>query len=122
MALALGIIPQWQFSQDPAVNYNLNPVMTFPPGMNQLTVQPINNVVPSGDRDLQGLPLFRRTSRNGVRGLGITMANWMKPAAAGAGISGLFDSWAWTNRKWLVMGGLGLLGIGAALVATKVLR
>lgn len=30
-------------------------------------------------------------------------------------LAGVFDSWAWTNRKWLVIGGVGL--IGAALLA-----
>lgn len=143
MATVLGIIPQWQFSQDPAVNYNLNPHMAFPVGMNQLTVQPINNVVPSGDRDLQGLGA--RTSWWGKRystcppgcaplatggcdcadasrtmnGLGITMASYLQP---GAGVKGVFDSWWWTNRKWIAFGAIGVLGLAVAAVATKVLR
>ncbi len=107
MAISLGLIPQWQFSQNPAVNWNLNPNMAFPVGMNQLTVQPINNVVASGDSNLQGL--------------GITMAEWAQP---GVGVKGLaiFESGWWQNRKWIVLGVLGVLGIGAAAVATKVLR
>lgn len=107
MALSLGIIPSWQFSQDPAVNLNLNPHMTFPVGMNQLTVQPINNVVASGDSNLQGL--------------GITMARYAQP---GVGVKGLgfFDSWWWNNRKWVAFGALGALGLAVAGVATKVLR
>lgn len=111
MALTLGIIPQWQFSQDPAVNYNLNPNLTFPVGMNQLTVQPINNVVASGDANLQGL--------------GITMADWAnKPVAVPGGVAGLavFDSWWWNNRKWIAFGALGILAIAIGAVATKALR
>ncbi len=150
MALTLGLIPQWQFSHDPAINFNLNPHLMFPAGMNQLTVQPINNVVQSGDRDLQGRRLGARSwfgakrgtcppgcaplrdgtcecydvarTPSAMNGLGITMAEWMKPAAAGAGISGVFDSWWWTNRKWLAFGAIGILGLAVAGVATKVLR
>lgn len=32
----------------------------------------------------------------------------------------VFDSWAWANRKWLVLGGVGLLG-SLGLVATVAL-
>lgn len=105
--MALALIPSWQFSEDPAVNINLNPHLTFPPGMNQLTVQPINNVVPSGDANLQGL--------------GITMASYEQ---RGVGVKGLgvFDTWWWNNRKWIAFGALGVLGLVVAGVATKVLR
>jgi hypothetical protein len=37
----LGLIPAWQFSQNPADNPLLTPYMTYPPGMNQSTGQPI---------------------------------------------------------------------------------
>lgn len=107
MAITLGLVPQWQFSQNPAVNRNINPHLMFPVGMNQLTVQPINNLTPSGDANLQGL--------------GITMAQY---TTKGVGVKGLgiFDTWWWNNRKWLAFGTLGVLAIGAAAVATKVLR
>ena len=107
MAQVLGLIPQWQFSQDPRVNFNLNPHLTFPVGMNQLTVQPINNVVPSGDTNLQGL--------------GITMAQYTKPGVGVKGL-GIFSTWWWNNRKWIAFGALGVLGLAIAGVATKVLR
>jgi len=35
---------------------------------------------------------------------------------------GLFDSAWWTNRKWIALGVLGSLGVGAAVIATKYLR
>jgi len=33
---------------------------------------------------------------------------------AGLGLFEIFDSWAWRNRKWLVLGGLGLGFVGVA--------
>ena len=107
---SLGIIPSWQFSDDPAVNpVTWNPHLKIPEGMSQSSIQPFHPDIPqSGDANLQGL--------------GITMANWMQPAAAGAGISGVFDSFWWTHRKWIAIGAISLLGIGIALFATKVLR
>jgi hypothetical protein len=103
MAISLGLIPSWQFSQDPAINIGLNPRMAFPVGMNQLTVQPINNVIPSGD------------------GLGTPIARYL-PKAVGVPGLGFFDSTWWVNRKWLALGILGVLGIGTAALAAKTLR
>lgn len=39
-------------------------------------------------------------------------------------LSGLevFDSWAWLNRKWLVLGGIGLLGAAGAIGAVALLK
>lgn len=108
MALTLGIIPSWQFADTNPPNFNINPHLTFPVGMNQLTVQPINNVVPSGDANLQGL--------------GITMAQYATPGVGVKGLRGVFDSWWWRNRKWVAFGTLGALGLAVAGVATKVLR
>lgn len=90
--IQLGMIPSWQFSDDPAVNSRINPHVKFPPGWNQMTVQPVGTYIQSGDPSLSGL-----------RG-------------------GFFDSWLWTNRKTVGVGvfGLGLLGIAA--LAAKILR
>jgi len=107
MALSLGIIPQWQFSQDPAINPGINAHLTFPVGMNQLTVQPINNVVPSGDASLQGL--------------GITMARYLPPGVGVKGL-GVFETWWWKNRKWIAFGSLGALALTLGALATRVLR
>lgn len=92
------MIPDWQFSSDPLVNININPHVKIPVewANGQLTVQP-------------------------VTGLGITMAHWQPPRAdLGAGI--VFDSWAIRNRKWLVIGGLGLMGLAALAGLGVVLR
>lgn len=37
----LGMIPAWQFSQDPAVNFHLNPHVKYPDGWSQMTPQPV---------------------------------------------------------------------------------
>lgn len=108
MAITLGIIPSWQF--DPSNTINMNQHLTFPPGMNQLTVQPINNVVPSGDANLQGL--------------GTPMATWLQPAVGvpRKQLGNVFTTWWFTNRKWLMIGAASILGVGAAVVAGKVLK
>jgi hypothetical protein len=106
MALHLGLIPSWQFSMDPAVNPRINPHLVFPVGMNQLTVQPINNVVPSGEAQL-----------------GTPIATFLQPAVGvPKQLGNIFTTWWWNNRKWLAVGVASLLGVGAAVVAGKVLK
>lgn len=78
-----GLIPSWQYSADPGVNIKLNPNVKFPPGWNQMTVQP-------APMQLSGMEVF--------------------------------DSWAWLNRKWLVLGGVGLLGAAGIVGAVALLR
>lgn len=41
---------------------------------------------------------------------------------AGPNLGGMFDSWAWTHRKGLVLGGIGLLGLAALGLFGSVLR
>ncbi len=107
----LGIIPDFQFYNPPyspegyLVNSHLQFTQSVP---NQLTVQPVGPYVTSGDANLQGL--------------GVTMVHDLPLAAAGAGISGVFDSWWWQNRRWLAVGAISLLGLGAIGIATKVLK
>lgn len=84
----LGLIPDWQFSSDPAINPKINPHVSFPAGVTQTTVQPIG-------------PFWQ-------------------PAPPQLG--GLFDSWAWTNRKPIVIGGVGLLALGLLFGASALLK
>lgn len=91
--LHLGMIPDWQFSNDPAVNRRINPNVVFPAGWNQMTVQPVGTYINSGDP----------ASLSGLRG-------------------GFFDSWIWTNRKSVGVGILGAGIIGLAALAAKFLR
>jgi hypothetical protein len=56
MAISLGLIPSWQFSQDPAVNFNLNPKLSFPAGMTQQTSQPVAGALVSSNG--AGLGIF----------------------------------------------------------------
>lgn len=86
----LGLIPAWQFSDDPAINPKINPHVQFPEGWNQMTVQP------------QG-------------------AFWQPPQVNLGGL-GIFDSWAWNNRKPLVLGGLLLFATAAIFGVGKFLR
>jgi len=46
----------------------------------------------------------------------------MAPPASLEGLASIFDSWAWQNRKWLVLGGAGLLGLALLAGAGAVLR
>ena len=89
-----GMIPSWQYSLDPGINIKVNPNVKFPSGWTQTTVQPYDGQ--QSHPDLSG-------------------------AFHGAGF-GLFDSWAWDNRKWLVLGGAGLLGVAGLLAAGALLR
>lgn len=149
--MTLGIIPDWQFSSDPNVNIAINPYCKIPPEWpnGQRTIQPIgiapqrlqgdplacsngltpwviqaNPAIPpaqaiaGAQRNVAGA---RVAVTGGVEGLGITMANWMQPRADLRGID-MFDSWIWRNRKWLVLGGLGLLGLAALGTVGGILR
>lgn len=87
----LGLIPDWQFSADPKVNLHLNPYVTFPEGMNQTTPQPV------------GYDPNWHAPTNFVQPF---------PNANGLGFLDFFDSWAWRNRKWLVLGGGALAALG----------
>ena len=42
--------------------------------------------------------------------------------SAGVQLSGVFDSWGWRNRKWLVLGGAGAVVLGLAAAAAAVLK
>lgn len=136
---ALGMIPDYQFSTDPAVNININPHVKIPVEWpnGQRTIQPV------GDFSAKtcGDPLARTdglTPMNGLGcpnptvagarvtglgnlGLGITIAHWQKPRADLGAIE-IFDSWAWRNRKPLVIVGVGLLGLAALAGVGAILR
>ena len=97
--MQLGIIPNWQFNADPGINIKLNPHVQFPAGMNQMTVQPV-----VGPIDQWPSTLSFRTWPDGrlVNGQQLN----------GVFDVGFFDSWWWRNRKWLLLGGLTLAGVG----------
>ncbi len=130
LAKQMGMIPSWSFSADPGVNIHINPHIQFPEGWNQRTVQPVGPYYAPPKPQLTGFgraaaggsccdnctcpgccPLPGRSAfsiigqRQGLRGLGI-----------------IFDSWAWDNRKWLVIGGAALLGLAALGGVSAILR
>jgi hypothetical protein len=98
----LGLIPSWIFSGDPRVNINLNPHLNIPADW------------PRGQRTVQPLNYFAaKASGDPLSGLGITMAHWAKPPV---GIAGIDYGWVWDNKKWLVLGGVGLMGLAVASI------
>lgn len=115
----LGLIPDWLFSSDPRVNTAINPHVKIPATwpLGQRTVQPIGLM----SQRTQGDPLAATNGLMPADGLGLPMARWGQPRAD-LGATTLFDSWAWRNRKWLVLGGLGLLGLSALSAAGALLR
>lgn len=118
MPAGLGFIPDWQFSSDPQVNIAINPHVQIPAewSQGQRTIQPIGLVAANACGD----PLAPTDGLTQMNGLGITMASWQQRRAdLGAFDTGIFDSWAFRNRKWLVLGGLGLLGLAALSGAVR---
>ena len=98
----LGMIPDFQFYTSPysPEGYIYTDKLKFTTDVpNQLTVQPVGPYLQSGDANLQGL--------------GVTM---VQP------LDGVFDSFWWTNRKWIAIGAVSALGLGLAALAAKVLR
>ena len=76
---------------------------------------------------LDGLGITRARWSAPPSGLGITRASWLQPAHFSQqtqlqGVEELFDSWWWRNRKWLVLGGAGLLGLGVLGLAGALLK
>lgn len=96
----LGLVPAWQFSPDPSVNPLLNRYANIPAGWHSQ----------SNPAQVAGIP---------TAGMVVT------PIAPGA-INNLglypFDSWWWTNRKKLVVGGLAILGLAGVALFTSVLK
>jgi len=95
----LGLIPAWLFSSDPKINPAINPHLNIPADW------------PHGQRTVQPLNYFSApASGDPLAGLGITIAHWAKPSA---GVAGIDYGWVWDNKKWLVLGGAGLVGLAA---------
>ena len=75
--MQLGMIPAWQFSTDPAVNFTkINPHVTYPDGVYQTTIQPLGpwfNVPPPAGMSglgVQPQPAFRGPKGVQLLGLG----------------------------------------------------
>lgn len=102
MALQLGLIPSWQFSDDPAEN-PLVTNMQYPPGATQLTPQPYGTWM-NGDP-------------------GVTCTSRLGGCAHNRALAGNpFNSWWWTNRRWVALAGVGLIGAALATLTAAVIR
>jgi hypothetical protein len=128
----VGMIPSWQFSQDPGVNIHLNPHVQFPEGWNQRTVQPTGPFYAPPSPNFAG---FGRAARGGdccdsctcpgccpLPGRSAMSMVYGRSHNSLRGLGIVFDSWAWDNRKWLVLGGVALLGLAALGGVTAILR
>src|SRR5262245_35534180 len=120
MPVGLGIVPDWQLSTDPAVNILINPHVKIPADWpaGQRTIQPIGAIGANACGD----PLAATNGLTQVNGLGITMASWQQRRADLGAPFDLFDSWAWRNRKPIVIVGLGLVGLAALSALGSLLR
>lgn len=114
------MIPDWQFSLDPAVNPKINPFVKYPAGVFQTTPQswgpyygdPVSSPGVAGPRAVLSTAALQ-TANNASRN--VLHLN-------GLGIDNPFDSWWWTNRKWVALGGVGVLGLGILAAATAILK
>ncbi len=110
----LGLIPDWQFNADPAINPYLNPHVSMPDGTTQAwSVQPFGPAS-AGITIPQTSPLY------GARGLGYIMIDHPpgdlgrtgrvsrqdRVVMRGAGLNG----WAGDHRKGIALGVVGLIG------------
>lgn len=99
----LGMIPSWQFSNDPAINPKINPHVVYPSGMYQTTVQPVGPYF-SGMNGLSGL--------NGLSGMSTL---WWLLSAASSGASAYHGYKRNKSVGWAVAWGL-LGGVFPVLV------
>jgi hypothetical protein len=93
---SLGLIPDWQFSTDPAVNLKINPHVQYPAGVYQTTSQPLG-------------PYYGGSEGRG-EGLGYTTQRFanMKFPARGS-LLGLSD----LSSTQMTVGAIALLGVAA---------
>ncbi len=115
------MIPDWQFSLDPNVNPKINPFVKYPDGVYQTTPQswgpyygdPVSSPGVAGPRAVQ---LSTRS---------LVAANNAQQSVLrlnGVGFTNPFDSWWWTNRKWVALGGVGVVGLGLLAGLTAILK
>lgn len=110
IAKQLGMVPSWQFNQGWAQNPNFNNHVSYPPGWNQLTTQPVGANLgcgagsAPGDKSLGAFSIRRMFSRDCVCDSG---REWCCGGYSRGAMSGLGISDAWASR----------LTIGGALLA-----
>lgn len=128
--MVLGFIPDWQFSADPAINPYINSSVTMPAGQYQAGIYGNQGLVGSQNSNIlarvraafdrmRSAPRGNCFSTKGGKcingaNLGFVMIDEGPPP-----LNGVFDSWAWQNRKTIaiVAGGLAVLSVGGGLLA-----
>lgn len=114
MLAAFGLIPDWQYSADPAVNPFLNPHVTMPDGWTQAytvqptgaTMSPIAVPIPSPlyGANIGCIPGSMGCGSMPMAGLGYPVLE-LPPPLSGIG------SWAWEHRKGVALGVVGVVGL-----------
>jgi len=114
MQAQLGMIPSWQYSQDPGVNIKLNPDVVFPEGWTQRTVQPVG----AYNTARIAMPDLGRSGTDCVCDSGRewcctsnTITSRFKRAFGMRGLGA--ESWAYENRRGLLIGGISLMAAAA---------
>ena len=95
--MTLGLIPSWQFNQDPNTNPALTPFVTYPPGVYQTTTQPIG-------------PYFNPGLSGTLKGISSTMSTFYTILSAVGGIAGVYHGYKRTRGSvgWAI--GWGIFG------------
>lgn len=112
MQAQLGMVPSWQYSADPGVNIKLNDHVSFPPGWTQGTIQPVGAYYTTA-----------RIAQPQLNGIGSRVKRFFGLGCGSCGptsLAGLGESWAYENRKALLISGVGLMT--AALLGFTALK
>jgi hypothetical protein len=128
----LGMIPAWQFSQDPAVNPNINPNVVFPDGWTQSTVQPQGAFYAPPTPNLGGLgrSMFMRSARayepinpccgncscgggDPCCGQNRSLHGWVDDITSPLTDVACQASFICRNKWWFLAGGAGLVALAA---------
>jgi hypothetical protein len=125
--MGMGMIPKWQLSLDPAVNIKINPNVRFPEGTDQTTVQPFGMESPLLEAGLGAMHFgSRRGTSVGCCDGGNTpdacCGGYQARAMTLGNVFDFVDSPIFKYRKWIVLGGLGLVGFALLGGAGALLR
>jgi len=113
LAKQLGMIPSWQFNQGWAQNPNFNNNVSYPPGWNQLTTQPVGqNYAPPLEAGLGRASWVNRATARISPDLCCKPGNPCCDDVFGrSGMRGLGAGLASIDPKWLIIGGVGLVSV-----------
>jgi hypothetical protein len=119
----MGMIPSWQLATDPGINIKLNPHVSFPPGMTQMSTQPLDMEPPIMEAGLGAMMSMGQRPSN-ARGCcdggvepdaccgAIAARRFARFHSPGMhGVLDFVDNPLFRYRKWIVLGGVALVGL-----------